>query len=224
MTLHEPETRSIAEEWAAHAVIHHVSGVGPVLVALEHEAPRLARWAIQLAERLEAGGRLLIAGNGGSAAEAQHLSAEFVGRFRHERRPYAAIALNSDSSALTAIGNDYGYEEVFARQVRAHARPGDIVLLLSTSGASPNLVAAARAAAECRAVTWAITGPAPNPLSAECDDAIALPGAAPNVQEAELVAVHALCVAFDALVGTEEEALVGAEEDALVGAEEEVER
>jgi D-sedoheptulose 7-phosphate isomerase len=91
--------------------------------------------------------------------------------------------------------------------VRAHARTGDIVLLLSTSGASANLVAAARASAESGAVSWAITGPAPNPLATACDDAIALPGAAANVQEAELVALHALCVAFDALVGAEEELL-----------------
>jgi D-sedoheptulose 7-phosphate isomerase len=209
MTLHDTrhESHSVAEDWMERAIVEHVRAAIPVLAALELESPRLARWAMQLAERLEAGGRLLIAGNGGSAAEAQHLSAEFVGRFRSERRPYAAIALNCDSSAVTAIGNDYGYQEVFARQVRAHARTGDIVLLLSTSGASANLVTAARASAESGAVSWAITGPAPNPLATACDDAIALPGAAANVQEAELVAVHALCVAFDALIGAEEELL-----------------
>jgi D-sedoheptulose 7-phosphate isomerase len=209
MTLHDTrhESHSVAEDWMERAIAGHVRAAIPVLTALELESPRLARWAMRLAERLEAGGRLLIAGNGGSAAEAQHLSAEFVGRFRSERRPYAAIALNCDSSAVTAIGNDYGYQEVFARQVRAHARTGDIVLLLSTSGASANLVAAARASAESGAVSWAITGPAPNPLATACDDAIALPGAAANVQEAELVALHALCVAFDALVGAEEELL-----------------
>ncbi|GAA1842163.1 D-sedoheptulose-7-phosphate isomerase [Agromyces salentinus] len=205
MTMHATPTRSVTLEWAARAVSAHVGGVGAVLAALDAEAPRLAAWAIHLAAQLEAGGRLLIAGNGGSAAEAQHLSAEFVGRFGHDRRPYAAIALNCDSSAVTAIGNDYGFDEVFARQVRAHAHPGDIVLLLSTSGASANLVTAARAAAECGATSWAITGPAPNPLASTCDDAITLPGSSPNVQEVELVAVHALCVAFDALVGTEED-------------------
>jgi len=221
MTMHDTTTRasattangsfigsargSMTAEWATRAVAEHLSGVRPVLEALDREAGHLAEWARQLAERLEAGGRLLIAGNGGSAAEAQHLSAEFVGRFRLDRRPYAAIALNTDTSALTAIGNDYGYAEVFARQVRAHARPGDVVLLLSTSGSSPNLLAAAQAATESRATSWAITGAAPNPLATACDDAIALPGAAANVQEAELVAVHALCVAFDALVGAEEQ-------------------
>jgi D-sedoheptulose 7-phosphate isomerase len=209
MTLHDTrrEAHSVAADWTERAIAEHVRAAIPVLAALELESPRLARWAMRLAERLEAGGRLLIAGNGGSAAEAQHLSAEFVGRFRTERQPYAAIALNCDSSAVTAIGNDYGYQEVFARQVRAHARTGDIVLLLSTSGASANLVAAARASAESGAVSWAITGPPPNPLATACDDAITLPGAAANVQEAELVALHALCVAFDALVGAEEELL-----------------
>jgi len=205
MTLHDITAPSVPVDWAAHAVMQHVSGIAPVLRALELEATHVGLWATQLAERLEAGGRLLVAGNGGSAAEAQHLAAEFVGRFHTERRPYAAMALNCDSSAITAIGNDYGFQEVFARQVRAHARPGDILLLLSTSGASANLIEAARAAAESRAVSWAITGPLPNPLSRVCDDTIALPGSAANVQEAELVAVHALCVAFDALVGADEE-------------------
>ena len=205
MTLHDTATPTVPVDWAAHAVVQHLKGVAPVLRALELEAAHLGLWAMRLAERLEAGGRLLVAGNGGSAAEAQHLSAEFVGRFHTERRPYSAIALNCDSSAVTAIGNDYGFREVFARQVRAHARPGDILLLLSTSGASANLIEAARAAAESRAVSWAITGPLPNPLSRVCDDTIALPGSAANVQEAELVAVHALCVAFDALVGADEE-------------------
>jgi phosphoheptose isomerase len=187
----------------AVAVSEHCAGLHQVLDALEHESWRLAGWAQALAARLGAGGRLLACGNGGSAAEAQHLAAEFVGRFRDERRPYAAIALNTDSSAVTAIGNDYGFAEVFARQITAHARPGDIVLLLSTSGASANLLAAVRAARAAGAESWAITGPAPNPLASASDDAICLPGTGANVQEAELVAVHALCVAFDALVGAD---------------------
>lgn len=183
------------------AIADHTRALRPVLDALDHEAGRLASWAAHLAVRLTAGHRLLVAGNGGSAAEAQHLSAELVGRFHHERRPFAAIALSTDTSAVTAIGNDYGFEQVFARQVRAHARPGDVLLLFSTSGASANLIAAASAAADARATRWAITGPAPNPLATVCDDAIALPGAAANVQEAELVALHALCVAFDRAIG-----------------------
>ena len=197
-------TGTVRPQHTQRIVAEHVRAIGPTLEALEREAPRIARWAAQLAQRLEAGARLLVAGNGGSAAEAQHLSAEFVGRFREDRRPYAAIALHCDSSAVTAIGNDYGFDEVFARQVHAHAHTGDVVLLLSTSGASANLLRAARAAAEVGAISWALTGPAPNPLASACDDAIALPGAAASVQEAELVAVHALCIAFDELVGVHE--------------------
>lgn len=196
-----PSTRTSPSLRLSGPIVAHARGLRPVLDALEHEAPRLAGWAAHLATRLSAGNRLLIAGNGGSAAEAQHLAAEFVGRFREERPPFAAIALNTDSSAVTAIGNDYGFEQVFARQVRAHARPGDVLLLLSTSGASANLIAAADAARLAGAMRWAITGPAPNPLATVCDEAVTLPGSAANVQEAELVAVHALCLAFDAAIG-----------------------
>ena len=182
---------------AADSVREHLAGAIDVIAALDAESERIARWGAELAVRLSAGGRLLVAGNGGSAAEAQHLAAEFVGRFRHDRPPYSAIALHTDTSAVTAIGNDYGFDEVFARQVRAHGRHGDVLLLLSTSGASANLLRAAAAAADVGALRWSLTGGAPNPLHAACDDGIALPGASANVQEAELVAVHALCIAFE---------------------------
>ncbi len=186
---------------ASHAdsgvVEDHVAALSPVLDALRAESDHIAAWGVELADRLNAGSRVLAAGNGGSAAEAQHLTAELVGRFDGERRAFSAIALNAETSSITAIGNDYGFDEVFARQVRAHARPGDLVVLLSTSGRSRNLLLAARAAAEVGATTWALTGPGPNPLTAECDDSIALPGPSASVQEAQLVAVHALCRVFD---------------------------
>jgi phosphoheptose isomerase len=178
----------------------HLGGSARTLEGLQSHAPLLARWAQHLAVRLTDGGRLLVAGNGGSAAEAQHLTAELVGRYDGERRPFSAIALHGDTSAVTAIGNDYGYEQVFARQVRAHARPGDIVLLLSTSGASQNLLCAAEAARECGAVSWALTGPAPNPLESAVDEALTLEGPGCHVQESQLVAIHALCTCFDALI------------------------
>jgi phosphoheptose isomerase len=189
-------TRLVAPP-GVHLVEDHLAALSPVLDALRHEADHLTAWGAELAGRLHAGGRLLAAGNGGSAAEAQHLTAELVGRFDGERRAFSAIALNAETSSITAIGNDYGFEEVFARQVRAHARPGDIVVLLSTSGRSRNLLLAAQAAADVGATTWALTGPGPNPLTTECDDSIALPGPSANVQEAQLVAVHALCRVFD---------------------------
>ena len=178
----------------------HVEALLPTLDALRAESGRLAAWGALLADRLLDGGRLLAAGNGGSAAEAQHLTAEFVGRFDGDRRAFSAIALHGDTSAVTAIGNDYGFDEVFARQVTAHARPGDVVVLMSTSGASANLVRAAEAGRAAGATVWAMTGPGPNPLTAAADDALALPGVGANVQEAQLVAVHALCRVFDAIV------------------------
>jgi D-sedoheptulose 7-phosphate isomerase len=163
---------------------------------------RTESWGCHLAGVLDGGGRLLACGNGGSAAEAQHLTGELVGRFLHERRPLSAIALHTDTSALTAIGNDYGGHESFARQVFAHGRPGDVLIALSTSGASRNVVSAAKAAHEVGMTAWALTGPAPNTLAAVCDDAIAVeaPNAA-TVQEIHLVLVHALCIAIDHALG-----------------------
>lgn len=172
---------------------------------LERLRPALATiddWAGRLAGWLPGGGRLLAAGNGGSAAEAQHLTGELVGRYVHDRTPLSAIALHADTSSLTAIGNDYGADEVFARQVRAHGRRGDVVMLLSTSGTSANVVEAAKAAHEIGAVAWALTGPAPNLLASVCDDAIAVDAPrASTVQEAHLVLVHALCEALDGHMG-----------------------
>ena len=178
----------------------HVAALLPVIEALRAEVPRLASWGEQLADRLLGVARLLAAGNGGSAAEAQHLTAEFVGRFDGDRRAFSAICLHGDSSAVTAIANDYGFAEVFARQVTAHARPGDVLVLLSTSGTSENLVRAAQAGREAGATVWAMTGPGPNPLTDAADDALVLPGVGASVQEAQLVAVHALCRVFDAIV------------------------
>jgi D-sedoheptulose 7-phosphate isomerase len=163
---------------------------------------RIDAWGRHLAAVLTSGGRLLACGNGGSAAEAQHLTGELVGRFVHDRRPLSAIPLHSDTSATTAIGNDYGDLEVYARQVVAHGRPGDVLVALSTSGTSRNVLAAAKAAHEVGLTAWALTGPAPNPLAAICDDAIAVdaPSTA-TVQEVHLAVVHALCAVIDKALG-----------------------
>ncbi|GAB4100938.1 SIS domain-containing protein [Sinomonas halotolerans] len=191
------------EAWARELegrVGEHLEASAQAILGLRSQSALIGRWSAVLAERLHAGARLLAAGNGGSAAEAQHLTAELVGRYDGDRPAYSAIALHADTSAVTAIGNDYGYAEVFARQVRAHARPGDIVLLLSTSGASANLLAAAGAARDCGALTWALTGPAPNPLASAVDEVLALEARSCHVQESQLVAIHALCEGFDACV------------------------
>jgi phosphoheptose isomerase len=158
-------------------------------------------WGRRLATPLLAGNRLLVAGNGGSAAEAQHLTAELVGRYVDDRPPLSAIALHAETSSLTAIGNDYGAREAFARQVAAHGREGDLVLLLSASGRSPNVLAAAERARALGLTVLAMTGPAPNPLAALADDAICVAGAGTAVvQEVHLIAIHALCEALDARI------------------------
>jgi len=176
----------------------HLAGLASALVPYRSEAGRLARWGDELA-RLLAGGGLLVAGNGGSAAEAQHLAAELVGKLRDDRAPLSAIALCAETSSLTALGNDYGFDEVFARQVRAHGRPGDILLLLSTSGRSANLVRAARAGRELGLRCWAFTGPTPNPLADACTDVLAVPSPDSQVvQELHLVSAHILCAYVDA--------------------------
>src|SRR4051812_48617000 len=172
----------------------HLSGLAAALLPYRAAAGRLEHWGSRLAWHLGQGGRLLVAGNGGSAAEAQHLAAELVGRLRDERMPLSAIALTPDSSAVTAISNDYGYEEVFARQVRAHGRPDDVLMVLSTSGRSPNLLAAVRAAKECGMRTWALVGAEPSPLADACDEALHCPSPDSQVvQELHLVSVHVLC-------------------------------
>ena len=114
---------------------------------------------------MAAGGQLLVAGNGGSAADAQHIAAELTGRFFLERRPFRALALHVNTSALTAIGNDYGYEHVFARELKAHARPGDVLLAISTSGNSVNILRAIEAARECKVSVIGLTGK----LEAKCE-------------------------------------------------------
>jgi D-sedoheptulose 7-phosphate isomerase len=186
--------------WRRSVAEAHLDQLAQAIEQFRAETARLLRWGEQLARVLVGGGRLLVAGNGGSAAEAQHLTSELVGKMRNDRLAMSAIALSSETSSLTAIGNDYGYDRVFARQVEAHGRPGDILILLSTSGRSPNLIAAAQAAHAGQVITWALTGPLPNPLAMRCDDVLAIPADSPTVQELHLVAVHVLCEQVDAAV------------------------
>ncbi|WP_158614037.1 PfkB family carbohydrate kinase [Cellulomonas sp. PhB143] len=189
-----------ARDLGAHAAAH-AQDLSRGLALLTAQSARLDAWARHLAAATLAGHRLLVAGNGGSAAEAQHLTAELVGRFEGERVPLSAISLHAETSSLTAIVNDYGAEEMFARQVAAHGRAGDVLLLLSTSGSSPNVVAAARRARGLGITTWAMTGPGPSALSAACDEVLQVHGGSTSaVQELHLVAVHTLCTALDAHV------------------------
>lgn len=183
---------------ALPTVAEHLAALRRPLRALEPDLPRIQRWGEHLAGVLLSGGRLLAAGNGGSAAQSQHLTSELSGRFRDDRRPYSAICLHGDSSALTAIANDYAVEEIFARQVRAHGRRGDVLVALSTSGRSPNVLAAADAAHDVGMTVWGLTGPAPNPLAERCDGVVAVAGASTaTVQEVHQVVVHLLCLAAE---------------------------
>jgi D-sedoheptulose 7-phosphate isomerase len=189
----------VSTRHAEHAAERHLDELRHALDQFEPAAARLADWGAHLATVLSGGGRLLAAGNGGSAAEAQHLTAELVGRYRDDRPAFSAIALHAETSTLTAVGNDYGAEAVFARQVEAHGRPGDVLIALSTSGRSPNVLAAVDAARRCGLTTWALAGPGPNPLADRADDAIVIRACTTAaVQECHLVAVHLLCEAFDA--------------------------
>jgi D-sedoheptulose 7-phosphate isomerase len=194
----------VSPDTCTHLTGHdHVTSLSAALASVTAQVHALDRWGQRLAEVLcgRTRGRLLAAGNGGSAAQAQHLTAELVGRYRADRPPFSAICLTAETSSLTAIANDYPADELFARQVEAHGRAGDVLVLLSTSGRSPNAVAAARRARECGLTVLALTGPAPNPLAAAADEAVCIdsPWTA-TVQECHLVALHLICAAFDAAV------------------------
>jgi D-sedoheptulose 7-phosphate isomerase len=176
----------------------HLRHVREALADLERQAELIDCWGAELATVLGRGGRLLAAGNGGSAAEAQHLTAELVGRFETDRRPLSAIALHAETSSLTAIVNDFGGGELFARQIAAHGRPGDVLLLLTTSGRSTNLLRAAESGRRAGLRVWAMTGRCPNPLADVVDEALAVACPSPTaVQESHLVAVHALCAGVE---------------------------
>lgn len=149
---------------------------------------------------LSAGRKILLCGNGGSAADAQHIAAELVGRYEQHRRAWPAIALTTDTSALTAVSNDYGYEELFARQIRALATPGDVLVAISTSGKSPNVLRAAQTARELGCATIALTGAGGEPLSSICDLAVIVPSnRTSRVQEAHITIGHLWCEMVDAL-------------------------
>jgi D-sedoheptulose 7-phosphate isomerase len=143
---------------------------------------------------LKSGGKLMFVGNGGSAAEAQHFSAEMVGRFLQERKPLPSIALTTDTSAVTAIGNDYGYEHVFSRQVQALGREGDVLIAMSTSGRSKNIVMAMQAARSAGISTIGLTGIHPRDMGELADVSLKVPSShTPQIQEGHLVLGHLLC-------------------------------
>jgi D-sedoheptulose 7-phosphate isomerase len=150
--------------------------------------------AAAIVAALRSGNKLLIIGNGGSAADAQHIAAEIVGRYKQDRSGYAAIALTTDASALTSIANDYGFEQVFSRQVEGLGKRGDVLLALSTSGKSPNILAALRFARERGLVTVGFTGTKGENLRALCDHLLVAPSEdTPVIQQIYLAAAHGIC-------------------------------
>ena len=164
------------------------------LAELCGQAAAVAEIIEKVAGSLRKGGSLFLCGNGGSAAQCQHVAAELTGRFKLERRGLRAVSLTTDTSALTAIGNDYGFDQVFARQLEALARPGDVLIGLSTSGSSTNVVRAFEKAREMSVTTIALVGPKGGELAGLADACLAAPGeAASVVQECHIAALHAMC-------------------------------
>jgi len=165
----------------------------------DSSAADIAMAATWIAEALSAGGKLLLFGNGGSAADAQHVATELVGRFEQEGRALAAVALTVDSSALTALANDYGFDRVFSRQVEALARPGDIVLAFSTSGGSTNVVVALDVARAAGLRTIALTGETGGAVAAAADMAVRVPSRrTARIQEAHITICHVICELIEA--------------------------
>jgi D-sedoheptulose 7-phosphate isomerase len=154
----------------------------------------IAEIAQTIESSMRAEGKLLIAGNGGSAADAQHLAAEFLSRYLVDRRPLPALALTTDTSVLTAVGNDYGFEHAFERQVRGLGRPGDVFLAISTSGHSPNVLLALKVAREIGLVTIGFSGAAETEMRGLCRHFLAAPSRETAiVQQIHIVAGHAIC-------------------------------
>lgn len=164
----------------------------------EHCQPDIEEFATICRSTLDAGGKVLFCGNGGSAADSQHLAAELVGRFQKERRGLPGIALTTDTSILTAVGNDYGFDRVFSRQVEALARIGDVVVGLSTSGNSPNVVKALEAAKDIGAFTVGLTGRDGGRLAAISDICIKVPAeVTARIQEGHILIGHIVCQLID---------------------------
>jgi phosphoheptose isomerase len=178
-----------------HPLLVHTAGLRDALDNFDSIVESLDRAAAVAAEALGRGGSMLVAGNGGSAAEAQHLVGELLGRLSsdRERPPLPAMVLNADGATLTALGNDYGFEQIFARQVSALGRQGDVLVVLSTSGASLNLVAAVQQAALGGVATVGLLGGTPRALHDLCDVVIAVPATTTaTIQECHLVLIHVL--------------------------------
>jgi D-sedoheptulose 7-phosphate isomerase len=192
------DTAALRAEWEEHR------SVAEDAAAL---LPTVAEMAGALIEAFGRGGKLIVFGNGGSAADAQHFAGELLGRFRDTRRPLPAVALSTDPSVVTCIANDFGYDDLFARQVEALAGPDDVVVGITTSGQSENVVRGLAAAASAGARTMAWTGADPGPAGAAAAMTLAVPSrTTARIQEMHTLAMHVICVAIDAWVARGAEA------------------
>nr|WP_315738940.1 MULTISPECIES: D-sedoheptulose 7-phosphate isomerase [unclassified Bradyrhizobium] len=193
---------------APDPIANHLARSRAAMERAADDAAMLAsarRIAARIIAALRGGHKLLIVGNGGSAADAQHIAAEIVGRYKQERPAYAAIALTTDTSALTAIGNDYGFDHVFARQVEGLGTPGDVLLAISTSGRSPSILNALRKARERGLVTVGFTGAKGLAMGESCDEMLVAPSDdTPLIQQIHLATAHGICEVIEAALMQDE--------------------
>jgi D-sedoheptulose 7-phosphate isomerase len=190
-----PNPDQSSTDFLTHSLKEHLQAIQALL---DSRMPEIEASGNLIWQALKSGHKILLCGNGGSAADAQHIAAELVGRYEQKRRAFPAIALTTDTSALTAVSNDYGYEQVFARQVEALARAGDVLIAISTSGKSPSIVRAADEAREQGCKTIALTGCGGEPLTAHCDLALVVPSdRTSRVQEAHITIGHLWCEMID---------------------------
>ena len=198
MNSHRPNPDNSRADVLARSLEEHLKTIQALIDSrlAEIEAAGSLIW-----DALKSGNKILLCGNGGSAADAQHIAAELVGRYEQQRRAFPAISLTTDTSALTAVSNDYGYEEVFARQVEALAVAGDVLIAISTSGKSLSVIKAADQARALGCRTIALTGCSGEPLTSHCDLAVVVPSdRTSRVQEAHITIGHLWCEIVDKVV------------------------
>jgi len=177
------------------------------ILALEVQVDLIEQIGTVLISAITSNKKVFICGNGGSAADAQHIAAELVGRFKKERRGLPAIALTTDTSIMTAVANDYGYEQVFARQIEALASAGDVLIGISTSGNSPNVVEAVKVARSIGVTTIGLTGGSGGTLKALCDETLIVPSdVTARIQEAHILVGHILCEMIDERLNADQDA------------------
>lgn len=201
-----PSIHGAYYDTVVHALNDRRTALDAALSQLASRANIITDVAMRLVETLHSGHKVLVMGNGGSAAESQHFAAELVGRFKRNRAPYAVLALTTDTAILTAVANDYGYQDVFARQVLAFGQPGDMLLAFSTSGESENLLHAARAGQQRQMTVVAVTGELPNSLETLSDVTVRIPLLdTALVQELHMVVTHILCDITETCLSSESE-------------------